>query len=93
MGIETAASAALPVLVGSTQVEAVVSGFVDPETGGEYVVLAFGDAPAGERTTAGPDPLSGCLTGDVLGSLRCDCRRTTGLQPWTSIATTWAAAW
>lgn len=49
-----------------------VSVHPDPETGAEHVVL---QAPAG--TAASASPLvrlhSECLTGDVLGSERCDC--------------------
>lgn len=39
--------------------------------GGEHVALVLGDVAGGERVLARVH--SSCLTGDVLGSMRCDC--------------------
>ena len=51
-----------------------VYAYVDPESESEHVALVMGDVSA---TSAGPPPLvrvhSECLTGDALGSHRCDC--------------------
>lgn len=49
-----------------------IFGFEDDETGKEHLALALGDLKSSN------DPLlcrvhSECLTGDALGSLRCDC--------------------
>lgn len=48
-----------------------IHGFEDRASGKEHVAITLGDC-------GGPDPLlirvhSECLTGDALGSLRCDC--------------------
>jgi GTP cyclohydrolase II len=52
--------------------EFAIHGFSESDSGQEHVVLSMGDL-----TTAEP-PLvrvhSECLTGEVFGSLRCDCR-------------------
>ena len=45
-------------------------GLVD---GREHVALGLGDWAAGSRRTPLVRPHSECLTGDVLGSQRCDC--------------------
>ncbi|MGD2114069.1 MAG: GTP cyclohydrolase II [Acidobacteriota bacterium] len=62
-----AAKARLPTSVGDFTAWA----FEDPATGAEHFALVLGDL------RCGPPPLvrihSECLTGDVLGSLRCDC--------------------
>ncbi|MBN1334977.1 MAG: GTP cyclohydrolase II [Deltaproteobacteria bacterium] len=61
------ASAWLPTRFGDFR----ILGFVDEE-GQEYVVLTRGDVAGAEDV---PVRLhSECFTGDVLGSLRCDCR-------------------
>lgn len=51
--------------------------FVDPESGHEHVALVLGNVDAAS-SPAGPRPPlvrvhSECLTGDALGSRRCDC--------------------
>ena len=48
-----------------------IHGFEDPFKGKEHIAITMGQC-------AGPEPLlirihSECLTGDALGSLRCDC--------------------
>src|SRR5262249_12572344 len=53
-------------------------GYLNSMDGTEPLALVLGDvAPGGEGTGAGRDVLvrmhSECLTGDVFGSLRCDC--------------------
>ncbi len=66
--LRQAAEARLPTEFGDFR----VVGFVDEHDGTEQVALVMGDVAYG-----GP-PLvrvhSECLTGDALGSLRCDCR-------------------
>ena len=47
-------------------------GFEDIESEKEHVVLTMGDVGNGEPVLARIH--SECLTGDALGSLRCDCR-------------------
>jgi 3,4-dihydroxy 2-butanone 4-phosphate synthase/GTP cyclohydrolase II len=46
-------------------------GYLNSVDGTEHVALVFGDLTDGERVLARVH--SECLTGDVLGSLRCDC--------------------
>ena len=46
-------------------------GFLDEATGREHVVLSLGDIADGAPVLGRVH--SECLTGDVLGSLRCDC--------------------
>lgn len=70
--IERVADAQLPVPSGSLT----AIGFRDAITGVEHVALVAGELVDGRFT--GPDPVltrlhSECLTGDVFGSLRCDC--------------------
>jgi GTP cyclohydrolase II len=54
--------------------EFVAYGYRDEHTGEDHVVLVLGDLADAD----GPPPLvrlhSECLTGDALGSRRCDCR-------------------
>jgi GTP cyclohydrolase II len=54
--------------------EARLVAFRNPESGAEHVAVVIGDP---RRTQGGTAPLvrlhSECFTGDVLGSLRCDC--------------------
>jgi GTP cyclohydrolase II len=49
-----------------------VYGFLERQTGKEHLAIVSGDIDARERI--GLRIHSECLTGDVLGSLRCDCR-------------------
>jgi GTP cyclohydrolase II len=55
--------------------EFTIHGFREEDTGQEHVVLTLGEIAQG---SAGEPPLvrvhSECLTGEVFGSLRCDCR-------------------
>jgi GTP cyclohydrolase II len=64
-------------LDGGEQVSARVFTFAGLSDGREHVALALGDRAGGPRREAGRAPLvrlhSECLTGDVLGSARCDC--------------------
>jgi 3,4-dihydroxy 2-butanone 4-phosphate synthase/GTP cyclohydrolase II len=46
-------------------------GYASAIDGGEHVALVFGDLGDGENVLVRAH--SECLTGDVLGSLRCDC--------------------
>ncbi|MFC0861004.1 bifunctional 3,4-dihydroxy-2-butanone-4-phosphate synthase/GTP cyclohydrolase II [Sphaerimonospora cavernae] len=46
-------------------------GFASALDGGEHVALVYGDLDGGENVLVRAH--SECLTGDVLGSLRCDC--------------------
>jgi 3,4-dihydroxy 2-butanone 4-phosphate synthase/GTP cyclohydrolase II len=57
-----------------------VHGFRDHMHGGEHVALTLGQLPADGAVLARIH--SECLTGDVFGSLRCDCgpQRTAALQ-------------
>lgn len=68
MKIDLIVSTRLPTSFG----EFTIHGFRESETGQEHVVLSLGEL-AGEEP-----PLvrvhSECLTGEVFGSLRCDCR-------------------
>ncbi len=68
--LEPVASARLPSAFGQTG-DFMVHAFRDPRDGLEHVAIVKGDPGAGPR------PLvrlhSECLTGDTLGSLRCDC--------------------
>lgn len=62
------AQAIIPTLFGTFE----VSGFLETSTGREHLAIA-----AGALDPARPVPVrihSECWTGDVLGSLRCDCR-------------------
>lgn len=70
------ASADLPTVTGSFRVHA----YVDTVTGAEHVAVAASgpSGPAGPGDTPGRRAVltrvhSECLTGDALGSLRCDC--------------------
>jgi 3,4-dihydroxy 2-butanone 4-phosphate synthase/GTP cyclohydrolase II len=55
-----------------------VHGYRESLTGQEHVALVLGAIGAGGAEPAAPDLLvrvhSECLTGEVFGSLRCDCR-------------------
>jgi len=46
-------------------------GYTSLLDGGEHLALVYGDLADGENVLVRPH--SECLTGDVLGSLRCDC--------------------
>jgi 3,4-dihydroxy 2-butanone 4-phosphate synthase/GTP cyclohydrolase II len=52
-------------------------GYLNSMDGTEHLALVLGDVSPGAMSGASPDVLvrmhSECLTGDVLGSLRCDC--------------------
>ncbi len=62
-------SAALPTQFGEFR----IVGFVNEIDGREHVAIVRGDVSGAEAV---PTRLhSECLTGDVLGSLRCDCRQ------------------
>ena len=50
----------------------VVYGFLEKQTGKEHLAIVAGDIDARKRVKVRIH--SECLTGDVLGSLRCDCR-------------------
>ncbi len=52
--------------------EFAIHGFREDESGQEHVVLSMGDLTAGEPPLVRVH--SECLTGEVFGSLRCDCR-------------------
>ncbi len=68
--LEPVGSARLPSVFGQSG-DFTVHAFRDPRDGLEHVAIVKGDP------SAGPRPLvrlhSECLTGDALGSLRCDC--------------------
>jgi GTP cyclohydrolase II len=49
-----------------------VHGFLEKRTGKEHLAIVSGEIDARERTNLRIH--SECWTGDVLGSLRCDCR-------------------
>jgi 3,4-dihydroxy 2-butanone 4-phosphate synthase/GTP cyclohydrolase II len=71
--VEHVAEASLPTRHGAFRLHA----FRDRRTGGEHVALVAAPPPGSETGPDGPAPLvrvhSECLTGDALGSLRCDC--------------------
>jgi GTP cyclohydrolase II len=52
--------------------EFAIHGFSECESGQEHVVLSMGDLTAAEPPLVRVH--SECLTGEVFGSLRCDCR-------------------
>ncbi|QGN34303.1 GTP cyclohydrolase II [Microlunatus sp. Gsoil 973] len=65
----------IPISVGTVQTRATMISFDDLVDLGEHVALRF-DGPAlrdGSRRPPLVRPHSECLTGDVFGSLRCDC--------------------
>jgi GTP cyclohydrolase II len=66
--LELAAVADLPTLHGPFKVRV----FVDAKDGKEHVALVHGDVFGKENVLTRLH--SECLTGDVFGSLRCDCR-------------------
>ncbi len=66
--LRQAAEARLPTEFGVFR----VVGFVDEDGGAEQVALVMGDVAGGEPPLVRVH--SECLTGDALGSLRCDCR-------------------
>ncbi len=59
--------AELPTIYGTFR----IIGYYVPTTGEHHVALVFGDINESEATLVRVH--SQCLTGDVLGSLRCDC--------------------
>ncbi len=65
--VERIAEAALPTRFGSFR----IAGYRDQATGAEHVALVPKAAPLGPRPVVRVH--SECLTGDALGSLRCDC--------------------
>lgn len=65
--IERQGSASLPTKYGEFE----IIGYEDKLTGKEHVALVKGDIKNGEPVLIRVH--SECLTGDVLGSLRCDC--------------------
>ncbi|MFD4867531.1 bifunctional 3,4-dihydroxy-2-butanone-4-phosphate synthase/GTP cyclohydrolase II [Streptomyces sp. NPDC058412] len=71
--VERAATVCLPTTYGTFT----AVGYRDGATGSEYVALVAGGLDGRGRVSDGTDvPVrlhSGCLTGDVFGSLRCDC--------------------
>ncbi|GAA4702317.1 bifunctional 3,4-dihydroxy-2-butanone-4-phosphate synthase/GTP cyclohydrolase II [Pseudonocardia yuanmonensis] len=69
--VEHVASAAMPTVFGEFRAEAYRS-CVD---GTEHLALVYGDAAAAGRSARGAlvRVHSECLTGDIVGSLRCDC--------------------
>ncbi len=66
--IEIAASASLPTRFG----EFCIVVFAEPRTGREHVAIVRGHV--GDASDVPVRVHSECLTGDALGSLRCDCR-------------------
>lgn len=68
-GVSLASVARLPTQFG----DFVVHVFVDHSDGKEHVALVHGDVAGAEAVATRVH--SECLTGDVLGSLRCDCRK------------------
>lgn len=66
--VEFVAQAALPTRYG----EFTIHGFRERSTGKEYTVVMRGEVTGTERCPVRVH--SECHTGDVLGSLRCDCR-------------------
>jgi GTP cyclohydrolase II len=66
--LDLAAVAELPTQLGAFKVRV----FVDRTDGKEHVALVHGDVFGKENVTTRLH--SECLTGDVFGSLRCDCR-------------------
>ena len=66
--MEEVATAKLPTAYGEFQIH----GFVNDITGEEHVALVKGEIGDGENVLVRVH--SQCLTGDALGSLRCDCR-------------------
>jgi GTP cyclohydrolase II len=68
MKIDRIVSTHLPTPYG----EFAIHGFKETETGQEHVVLSMGDLQGGEPPLVRVH--SECLTGEVFGSLRCDCR-------------------
>ncbi len=64
-------SARLPVQIGDCEVMCAVHAYRRDDGGDELIALVHGD-------DSGHIPIvrvhSGCVTGDVLGSVRCDCR-------------------
>ena len=68
MSVAFVAASRLPTRHGTFMIHA----FEDPETGKEHVALVMGDVTDGEPVLMRVH--SECLTGDVMGSLRCDCR-------------------
>ena len=68
MALKFVESAKLP----TQWAEFTIYGFEDEQTGKEHVALILGDVANGEPVDVRMH--SECLTGDALGSLRCDCR-------------------
>jgi len=62
------AKAAVPSIFGKFT----VYGFLEKQTGKEHLAIVSGEIDAGKRINLRIH--SECWTGDVLGSLRCDCR-------------------
>lgn len=65
--IERVGSAPVPTRWGTF----LAHGYRNPDTGDEHLALVAGDVDDGEPVLVRVH--SECLTGDVLGSLRCDC--------------------
>src|SRR5262245_41800519 len=68
LGIQRASTTRLPTRYGVFTTH----GYVDRLTGHEHVALVMG--PVAERSEVLVRVHSECLTGEVFGSLRCDCR-------------------
>jgi len=66
--VSLVAKAQLPSIFGTFT----VYGFLEKQTGKEHLAIVSGDIDARRRIDLRVH--SECLTGDVLGSLRCDCR-------------------
>ncbi|MCR5202724.1 MAG: bifunctional 3,4-dihydroxy-2-butanone-4-phosphate synthase/GTP cyclohydrolase II [Lachnospiraceae bacterium] len=65
--VECVSSAKLPTKYG----EFMIHGYINKLTGEHHIALTMGDVSDGEPVLGRVH--SECLTGDVLGSLRCDC--------------------
>lgn len=65
--VEKSGSAKMPTKYGEFE----IIGYIDKLTGKEHIALVKGDVSDGEPVLIRVH--SECLTGDVLGSLRCDC--------------------
>jgi 3,4-dihydroxy 2-butanone 4-phosphate synthase/GTP cyclohydrolase II len=69
--VERVAEATIPLRVGDREVEFRAIAYKSPYQPGEHIALAFGDLEAPGAVLGRVH--SECLTGDVFGSLRCDC--------------------
>jgi len=71
--LEAIATALLPVRVGDTEAITDATAFRDSSNGAEYLAIVFGGPAAAIEEPVLTRVHSGCVTGDILGSMRCDC--------------------